>query len=111
MSTDIPDVGDNPEFAAAAHLFRAIVLERYHDSALRWLDSLPDEPPEWQRAAQLNDVLMYVTADELDALNSRIEELNRYADRLTNPELRPPGARLVSFIQMGFPLIEGQEKS
>lgn len=111
MATDIPDLGDNPEFAAAAHLFRSIILERYYESALRWLERLPDEPPDWQHAAQFNDVLLYVTADELEAINEQTDELRRYAERLTSPELRPPGARLVSFIQMGFPFVDGPEQS
>ncbi len=111
MITDIPDVGDSPEFAAAAHLFRSIVLERYFESAMRWLESMPDEPAEWQRAAQVNDWLLYVTADELKEANEQMQTLQRYAERLTNPELRPPGSRLVSFIQLGFPIIDKPVRS
>lgn len=110
MSTAVPDIRDNPDFAAAAQLFRSTVLDRYHESALRWLENQSDEPAEWQRAAQFGDVLMYVTAEELEALNSQIHLAQRYSERLANPESRPPGARLVTFIQLGFPLIEGSEQ-
>lgn len=111
MTTDIPAMGDSPEFAAAAHLFRSIVLEGYFESAMRWLESSSDEPAEWQRAAQVNDWLLYLTAAELEEAHEQMRTLQRYAERLTNPELRPPGARLVSFIQLGFPLVEGPVKS
>jgi DNA-binding transcriptional ArsR family regulator len=109
MRTDVASSADNPDFAAAAHLFRSIVLERYFENAMRWLESVPDQPPEWQRAGQISDALIYVTAEELEELNDQLRATQRYAERLTNPELRPPGARLVSFIQLGFPFVDRTE--
>ena len=107
MITDIPEVADNPEFAAAAQLFRSIVLEGYFNNAMRWEERKPDEPDEWQRAAQVNDLLLYLTADELEALLGQMRTLwNQYGDRLTDPESRPPGARLIQYIQLGFPVVE-----
>ena len=29
--------------------------------------------------------------------------VDRYLDRLTQPELRPPGARLVTYLHLAFP--------
>jgi hypothetical protein len=29
--------------------------------------------------------------------------VNRYLERQTNPELRPPGSRLVSYLHLAFP--------
>ena len=105
MLTDVPEIDGNPEFDAAADLFRSIVLDRYFEAAARWLDAKAGEPPEWQRAGQFNDWLLYVTADELEALTEQVRALqHKYGDRLTSPELRPAGSRLVSFIQMGFPV-------
>lgn len=105
--TNIPEVGDDPELAAAAHLFWSIALERHFESATRWLDARLEEPLEWQAAAQFNDLLLFLTAPELEALSEGIRALHeRYADRLTNPALRPPGSRLVRYIQLGFPLVD-----
>jgi DNA-binding transcriptional ArsR family regulator len=110
MTTDVPEIAENPEFESAAQLFRSIVLDRYYAGARRWLDQRADEPAQWQRASQFNDYLLYLTADELADLTEQIQALNRrYADRLTNPELRPPESRLVSSIQLGFPIIDGPE--
>jgi DNA-binding transcriptional ArsR family regulator len=105
--TDVPEVVDDPELAAAAQLFRSIVLERNFEGAMRWLEARADEPDEWQRSAQFNDLLLYLTAPELDELSQGIEALHeRYADRLTRPELRPPGSRLVSYVQLAFPILD-----
>jgi predicted transcriptional regulator len=105
--TDVPEVADDPELAAAAQFFRAIVLERNFEGAMRWLDARADEPEEWQRSAQFNDLLLYLTAPELIELSQGLQALHqRYADRLTNPELRPPGSRLVSYVQLAFPILD-----
>src|SRR5215472_9977991 len=105
--TDVPEVADDPELAAAAQLFRSIVLERNFEGAMRWLDARADETQEWQRAAQFNDLMLYLTAPELEELSQGIETLHlRYADRLTSPELRPPSSRLVSFVQLAFPVLD-----
>jgi len=107
MLTDVPEIADNPEFDAAAQLFRSIVLEGYVDTATRWFEVRTKEPVEWQRAAQFNDVLLYVTAPELESLAGQMRTLyDRYGDRLTSPELRPAGSRLVQLIQMGLPVID-----
>jgi len=105
--TDVPEVADDPELAAAAQLFRSIVLERNFEGAMRWLDARADETEEWQRAAQFNDLMLYLTAPELEELSQGIQALHlRYADRLTSPELRPPSSRLVSFVQLAFPVLD-----
>lgn len=105
--TNVPEVVADPELAAAAQLFRAIVLERNFEGAMRWLDVRADEPVEWQRAGQFNDLLLYLTAAELEELSDNIQALHeRYADRLTSPELRPPGSRLVTYVQLAFPTLD-----
>jgi len=107
MLTDVPEVADNPEFDAAAQLFRSIVLDGYMNTASRWVEVRGEEPIEWQRAAQFNDVLLYVTAAELESLSEKMRALyDRYGDRLTAPELRPAGSRLVQVIQIGVPIVD-----
>jgi DNA-binding transcriptional ArsR family regulator len=110
MLTDVPEIADNPEFSAAADLFRSIVLERYFESANRWLGAKSDEPEEWQQAAQFNDRMVYVTAAELEELAGQIGNLiDAYSDRNVNPALRPSESRLVSNIYLSFPLMTGKE--
>ncbi len=112
MLTDIPEVADNPEFVAAADLFRSIILERHFENASRWLDAKANEPTEWQQASQFNDRMLYLTAAELENVASQIKTmLDAYSDRTINPALRPAESRLVSCVNLGFPLLEGKEKS
>src|SRR5580693_3173939 len=55
MFTNLPAVTDSPELAAAAGLVGSALAERYFEHVRRWLDAVPDEPPEWQEAAQFGD--------------------------------------------------------
>ena len=104
MFTDVPTVTDSPELAAASGLFRSIVAERYYEQTVSWLEARAGEPAEWQQAALFGDVLLYVTAAELAELGEQVDLLlDRYIDRVARPELRPPGARLVSYIQVAAP--------
>jgi predicted ArsR family transcriptional regulator len=104
MFTDVPTVTDSPELDAASGLFRSLVAERYYEHMMGWLEARADEPAEWQQAALMSDVLLYLTPAELAELGERVDRLlDRYLDRMTRPELRPPGARLVSYIQFGAP--------
>jgi DNA-binding transcriptional ArsR family regulator len=112
MLTDVPEVADNPEFVAAADLFRSIVLERHFENAARWLDAKANEPEEWQQASQFNDRMLYLTAAELENVAEQIKAvLNVYSDRTIDPALRPAGSRLVSCINLGFPMLSSQEVS
>jgi hypothetical protein len=103
-STDWDATGDTPEQAAAAGLLNTMIAEEYFAQLMRWLEASPDQPPEWQQAAMLGDRLLYVTADELAELGRRVRELvDVYFERQVKPELRPPDARLVSYLQIAFP--------
>jgi Helix-turn-helix domain len=104
MFTGWPDVADTPELAAAAGQLRTVLAERYFGQLMRWLEARPDEPPEWQRAAHFGDTSLYVTADELTELDGKVREvLDVYLDRQVSPELRPPGARRVTYLHLAFP--------
>lgn len=106
MFTSVPEVTDSPELAAASGLFRSVVADRYFDSLLRWLEVRQDDPEEWQQAAQFGDTFLHVTAEELAELGERVQALmDPYLDRQEHPELRPPGARLVAYLHLAFPLV------
>jgi DNA-binding transcriptional ArsR family regulator len=111
MFTDVPTVTDSPELAAATEVFRSIVAELYYEQMVGWLEAKADEPTEWQQAAQLGDRFLYLTAAELTELGEQVDGLlDRYLDRLTRPELRPPGARLVTLLYHAAPR-QGQGRS
>jgi hypothetical protein len=80
------------------------IAGRYYENLMRWLEASPEEPPAWQEAALLGDQILYVTAEELSELGRQVEELvDRYFERQVKPELRPPGARQVSYLHIAFP--------
>jgi len=107
MFTSVPEVADNPEFAAASGLFWSVVAERYFDDLMRWLEARPGQPEEWQRAAHLGDTFLHVTAAELIELAEGVSALlDPYLERQVRPDLRPPDARLVSFLHLAFPLLD-----
>jgi predicted transcriptional regulator len=99
-----PAGGSTPETAAATALLKTVIAEGYFEQLMRWLEASPDQPAEWQEAAQLGDRILYVTAEELGDLGRRVLELvDESFERQVRPELRPPGARLVSWLHLAFP--------
>jgi predicted ArsR family transcriptional regulator len=104
MFTSWPDVAEGPDARAASRMLGSVLAERYFDALRRWLDSKADEPEEWQQAAQFGDTMLYVTPDELAALRAETDAMmDRFIARQTHPELRPPGARRVTYLHLAFP--------
>jgi DNA-binding transcriptional ArsR family regulator len=105
MFTSVPDYAEDPKVDAAADLLRGVIADQYIADLMRWLEARPDEPEEWQQAAELGDTLVYLTAGELAELTERTRGLlDPYLDRQASPELRPPGARLVSYLHIAHPV-------
>ena len=104
-STDWDAIGDGtPESAAATGLLASVIAEKYFEQLARWLEASPGEPSEWQQAAMLGDRILYVTPAELEELGSRVREVvDEYFERQVRPELRPEGARLVTWLNIAFP--------
>ena len=106
MFTNLPDVAENPDLAVAAELLSSVIAERYFEDVMRWLEVRQGEPEEWQRVAQFGDTYLYLTPDELAALGEQTQQMmDQYIDRQADPELRPAGARLVSYLHLAFPLL------
>jgi predicted transcriptional regulator len=104
MFTNLPDVAENPDLAVAAELLSSVIAERYFEDVMRWLEVRQGEPEEWQRVAQFGDTYLYITAEELAALGEQTQQMmDQYIDRQTRPELRPPGARMVTYLHLAFP--------
>jgi hypothetical protein len=104
-STAWEPVSDNPEMAAAAGLLNTVVAERYFDQLMRWLEKERDAPAGWREASFLGDRILWVTAEELDQLGQRVLGLvDQYFDRQLQPELRPEGARQVTYLHIAFPV-------
>jgi predicted ArsR family transcriptional regulator len=97
--------GPSGEPDEASDLLTRVVVERWFEEALGWIERRAEETEEWAEAAVFDDRLLYLTPAELEDLNRRIAELvEPYVRRVTDPEARPGEARAVTFIQLGFPI-------
>jgi predicted ArsR family transcriptional regulator len=104
MFTALPDLADDPELAAASSLLRGVLAERYFERLMHWLETGDSEPAAWRQAVHFGDTVLYVTAEELARLaEQEVALMDRYLPRLTRPELRPPGARAVTYLHLAFP--------
>jgi predicted ArsR family transcriptional regulator len=103
-STNWDNVQPTPEATAAAGLLSEVLAESYFAALMRWLEVRSGESEEWQRAAFIGDRVLWVTADELAQIGRELSAIvDRYFERQVNPELRPPGARLATYLHLGFP--------
>jgi Helix-turn-helix domain len=68
------------------------------------------EPPEWREAAQLSSGMLFLTREELEQFGEDYLALvTRYADRMDDPSLRPPGSRPVRRLAFAVPLADSEE--
>lgn len=99
--------GPGGEPDEAGDMLTRVVVERWFEESLAWVDRRREETEEWAEAALFEDRLLYVTPAEFEELSRRVGELvEPYARRITHPELRPPDARPATYMQLGFPIEE-----
>jgi predicted ArsR family transcriptional regulator len=97
--------GPSEEVDEAGDLLTRVVVERWFDEALQWVDRRHKDTHEWSEAAIVGDRMIAVTAAELEELDRRIGEiLDPYMQRVGRPDTQPEGARNVVFVQLGFPI-------
>jgi DNA-binding transcriptional ArsR family regulator len=102
--------GSDEEADAAGALLTRVVLDRYLQSALEWLDRQSDEDPEWADAAQIGDTIAYLTPHELRELGAEIRTLlEPYLQQPEGDGRGSSGSRAVNLIVLGFPLPEEPE--
>lgn len=99
--------GEDEDRQEATAMLSRVVVERYFEQALEWLGRRRSEPREWAEVADVGDRVLYATPDELRELDEQITALlDRFLDRLEDPDKRPAGARPVNMIQLVFPMPE-----
>ncbi|HEY0318686.1 MAG TPA: helix-turn-helix domain-containing protein [Solirubrobacterales bacterium] len=107
MFTEWPVPGASAETDEASKMLARVVVERYFEEAVEWLERRPAEPREWAEAAILADNVLYLTAEELAELGARIAELAEpYVDRTEDASRRPQGSRPITLIRLGVPIPE-----
>lgn len=101
--TDWPGYSDDPAVAEAADALTVAVAENYFQKMTKALETRGDLSRAWQEAEQFGDTSLYLTPGELAELGAKVDELlEAFADRDSDPALRPEGARRVSFLRVAF---------
>lgn len=104
LSLEWGDSGESGEAAAASDALSSVFIEQEFDGLRSWQAWRRTDPAEWQDAANFFQATAWLTAEELAAVNAEIAEvLLRHRDRLTDPSLRPDGARRVKLFAWGVP--------
>lgn len=104
----VPSTHDDPEADVAANLLSRVTRERQLARYLNWADTRASYPREWQDAADSSEYIFYLTARELEQLNTEMHELLMrwfgQGERITDPSLRPPGSVPVELLVFGYPI-------
>ncbi|MEZ0115008.1 putative ArsR family transcriptional regulator [Catenulispora sp. EB89] len=101
--TNIPSTSTDPAVQAAWSEARSFFTQFYFEEVARAQRTAHELPSEWREAEEFGDRLLYLTAAELGELSEAISALtDRFADRNTQPELRPEGAELVQMLRIAF---------
>lgn len=99
-----PAPGD-PDLAEATTQFSREIAARYAAMTQAWVEQQAEESDDWKTAAQFGDTFLWLTPEELARLGEQVTALlEPYDARLTDESRRPEGARLVSWLNLAFPL-------
>jgi DNA-binding transcriptional ArsR family regulator len=89
---------------AALQLFRERQFARYQ----AWRTTKASYPPEWREASGDSQYLFYLTAAELEQLNTELNDVLRrwavFEGRLEDPLRRPPGSVPVETLLLSHPI-------
>lgn len=95
----------DPELAEATTQFSRMIAARYAALTEAWIDQQDQESDAWKAAAQFGDTFLWLTPEELAVLGEQVAALLAPFDaRLTDATERPDGSRLVSWLNLAFPV-------
>jgi DNA-binding transcriptional ArsR family regulator len=96
------DADETPEGRAAERELIDAFLIREETRTRQWLAHRHDEPAEWYRAAVLSEMVLQVTAAELEELVERIRELGKPYTKVRRRDA-PADARTVVMLLRALP--------
>ena len=98
------DVHQDPATVMAARELDAMLRERYLARLDAFYATRSSLPREWQEVTGGSQLALYLTPAELRQVDGEIMAiLDRYLDRLADPERRPEGAEPVDILLFAFP--------
>ncbi len=97
---------NDPEYEIASRTLALMFRERSFERYRTWMETKASYPRQWREAAETNEAIFYVTAEELEQLNRDVTALlmSRYFGRITDKSKRPPGSVPVEMLVMSWPL-------
>jgi predicted ArsR family transcriptional regulator len=105
LGTSFTEVHDDSETAIAAHALAGLSQRRANERFAEWNENRRSFTKAWQQSAFFDQMLVYVTAEELDAIEEELlAVVNRYRDRVVDPATRPKDSLPVSIVSWGHPL-------
>jgi DNA-binding transcriptional ArsR family regulator len=98
------EVHEDEATAAAARQLDRTIRDRYLARAERAFEERHALPKEWREVTGANQTRLYLTPDELKALDDEIVELllERHADRRTASPDHPEGAERVEILTLAY---------
>lgn len=93
------DAADDAESTAAGEALIDVLLDRELQRLRAARAAAAAEPPEWRDATRFHQAQTWATAEEAEALSDAMVALfQTHRGRITEPDSRPEGARLVSLV-------------
>ena len=109
VGMSLTDVHDDAETAQAAIGLERVLRDRNLGRAQTALDGRLAQPPEWRRVLGMSDYTLYVTPDEMQAVDREIlAVVRRYQERIEDPALRPEGSQPIQLLWMAYPYRPGE---
>ena len=100
------NVHDDPAAQVASNALLHLVRERQIARYRTWLETQHTYPDAWREAAGDSQYVVYLTVEELEALNEELMAmlLPRFRERLTDPAQRPAGSLPVELLLFSYPI-------
>jgi DNA-binding transcriptional ArsR family regulator len=106
----IPGMATDSESFVAAAALSQVVRGRQLDRLRNWWATRRTADQAWVNAAGDDEFVTWLTPEELEEINEAVfAVLSRHHDRLTDPSLRPPGARTVEMLYFAYPTTIGKQ--
>jgi hypothetical protein len=99
------DVHEDTAARLAARSLDRLLRERYFARLQAFYASRSEYPSEWQAVTGGSQFLLHVSPDELRAVDKEITAiLDRYRERISNPNLRAPHSLPVEVLLFAYPV-------
>jgi DNA-binding transcriptional ArsR family regulator len=105
LGTRFSDVHEDTETALAAGTLAGVIRDRLLARARVGLEQSRLLPDEWREVLGTSDMTLYVTPDEMRAIDEEIIEiLWRYRERIADRSKRPEGSRPIQLAAFAYPI-------